>query len=527
MGIAQIVRSVRVRWALLVFCLVSSPVLAWLYMMVPTSPDQALFDYIAWMNLHGAPFYKGAAEQNWPGAMFIHELGIRLFGVHFWTFRLIDFLIMQIGNIGIFLFLRRAGFLLAPFISLAIYPIIYTTAGFWTAGERDIIAAEFLIFASALLISTSRGRARLLQSALAGSLIAFAVLIRPTYASFIFGLLLLDILGCLNLETLRLSRIGHSWSVLGGFVALIGYTLIAGWLIGNLGDWYDQTILYNLQSYSSESSQLELLFLLAGLLSRSWHWMTLFAGLGLLTWFYRRGLRTEPIIIVGIGLTIILSYFVQGKAFGYHLAGLIPLLILLTAVSIDDLLDIFIEATSAQRRWVYGIVALFVIVITVMGTVKKFTAFLPQLRTIARGEFRPVSTVDPIDYLNADEIQTLVDRIQAGSAPDEYFLQWGRHFEIGYLSQRRSSTRFISTPALDFISDRFDKAHHWIAEFSRDLIARSPVFILINRRSLGSIDTPLVAPTGASAAFRTLVERINGNYRIALVSEKIILFERN
>jgi hypothetical protein len=255
--------------------------------------------------------------------------------------------------------------------------------------------------------------------------------------------------------------------------------------------------------------------------------MTLFAGLGLLTWFYRRGLRTEPIIIVGIGLTIILSYFVQGKAFGYHLAGLIPLLILLTAVSIDDLLDIFIEATSAQRRWVYGIVALFVIVITVMGTVKKFTAFLPQLRTIARGEFRPVSTVDPIDYLNADEIQTLVDRIQAGSAPDEYFLQWGRHFEIGYLSQRRSSTRFISTPALDFISDRFDKAHHWIAEFSRDLIARSPVFILINRSSLGSLETPLVAPTGASAAFRTLVERINGNYRIALVSEKIILFERN
>src|ERR1017187_1604240 len=150
-------------------------------------------------------------------------------------------------------------FLLAPFIVLAIYPIIYTTAGEWMAGERDIIGAELLIFASVLLISTFNGLAGVVKSALAGSLIAFAVLIRPTYASFIFGVLLLDILGSLNLKTLRLSRIEHIWSVLGGFIALIGAMLIAGWLIGNLGDWYDQTILFNLQSYSSESSQLELL----------------------------------------------------------------------------------------------------------------------------------------------------------------------------------------------------------------------------------------------------------------------------
>src|SRR5258708_5456999 len=89
--------------ALIIVWLVSAPILALLYMLVPTSPDHALFDYIAWMHVKGAQYYSGAGEINWPGVMLIHELGIRLFGVHSWTFRLTDFLVMQVvGSTGIF-----------------------------------------------------------------------------------------------------------------------------------------------------------------------------------------------------------------------------------------------------------------------------------------------------------------------------------------------------------------------------------------------------------------------------------------
>src|SRR5262245_23054047 len=91
------------KYGFLAFWLAATPVLGLLYMMVPPSPDQSLFDYIAWMKLHGTPYYKGAAELNWPGEILIHELGIRLFGVHFWTYRLIDFLLMQMGTGGMFL----------------------------------------------------------------------------------------------------------------------------------------------------------------------------------------------------------------------------------------------------------------------------------------------------------------------------------------------------------------------------------------------------------------------------------------
>ena len=525
MELLHSVRTSPLKAGLLAFWLVCVPVLGLAYMMVPTSPDQALFDYIAWMNLHGAPYYKGAAEQNWPGEMLIHELGIRLFGVHFWTFRLIDFLLMQVASIGIFLFLKRAGVSLAPFVFLALYPVIYTTSGYWMAGQRDIVAAGILILASALLVSTSPGPSRFLQAGLAGSLIAFAVLIRPTYASFLFGVLLLDLLGWLRKDNLASSRIHHSLSIVGGFVLVIGSMVIAGLLVGSLGDWYEQTILFNLQVYPSTRSPLELFHQLAIALSQWWHWMALFAGAGLLMWLCRRGLRAELLLVVGLGLTILLSYFVQGKGFGYHLGGLIPLLVLLTAVSIDQLLEICAGATSVRWRWAVGATAFVVIAVTVVGTMKKAAAFLPQLETLARGTFQPVPVAGP-DSLDADETRILVDRIQGGSSVDQYFFQWGRNFEIGYLSQRPSSTRFISTPAIDLISDRFEKANAWLTEFNNDLTAKPPAFILVDRSSLGTLGSPLSVPADASAALRILIDKINSGYRPVLTSDKVVLFER-
>lgn len=481
---------------------------------------------MAWTHLNDGPYYQCIVEMNWPGVVLIHEIGMRLFGVHFWTFHLIDFWIMQTGAIYIFLFLRYAGFLLAPFIALAIYPIIYTTAGEWMAGQRDIIGVEFLIVALVPLISSSNSVAGIIQSALAGSLIAFAVLIRPTYASFIVGVLLLNIFGSQNLKSLRLPRIQHAWSVLGGFIALIGCMLIAGWLIGNLSDWYEQAILFPLQSYPSNSIKIDVFFSLIYLLSKSWHWMTLLAGFGLLTWFLRHGLRLELILVVGVGLTIILSYFVQGKTFDYHLGGLIPLFILLTAVLIDELLVIFIEVKSPKRRWVYGMLASLTILLTVFGTTKKLTAFSPQLHALAEGEFQPVRAYYSLNYLDADEIERLVNLIQAGSGPNALFFQWERYFVIGYLSQRRPSTRFINTPVFASTSASFDKEHHWSAEFRRDLLAEPPSFILIKRSSLGSLEPPFVSLTGASADFQFLLDDINNNYRAVAVSKKVILFKR-
>ena len=511
------------RSGLLAFWIATAPILCVLYMMVPASPDQALFDYIAWMNVHGAPYYKGAAEQNWPGEILIHELGIRLFGVHFWTFRLIDFLIMQIGNLGIFWFLRRAGFSIAPFIALAVYPVIYVTAGHWMAGQRDIIATEFLILACALLITSSLSPARLAQAAAAGALIAFAVLVRPTYVSFLFGVLLLEIWGFFRKSSAHPIR--RCLSILVGFVSVTAIVLFFGWLAGNLGDWYDQTILFNLQAYELARSRIDLLYQLGGMLRGSWHWLSLFSAIGILLWIFRRGPSVELFLVLGIALTIVLSYFVQGKGFGYHLGGLIPLFVLTTAVAIDLLTDIY-SATRARLRWIAGACMIVMIAITAAGTASKANSLAPQFRTLASGRFAPVHSGGPSDALTHEEMQKIVQRIQSGSAADEPIFQWGRNFMVGFLSQRPSSSRFVSTPALEILSDRFARTQAWLAEFESDLTTKSPAYILIERQAIDTPQIPIKPLVGASPALRILIERVNAGYRPVLADDKVVLFER-
>ena len=261
--------------------------------------------------------------------------------------------------------------------------------------------------------------------------------------------------------------------------------------------------------------------------------MTFLGGAGLVLWLYRRGPRLEVLLISGLGLTMILSYFVQGKGFGYHLGGLIPLLVMLTSVCIEELLAISSETTTIEWRWTLVAITFGAIALTVIGTIKKLSVYSPQLATVTRGVFQPAYPDGDPNYLKADELNSIISRIEAGSLPDEYIFQWGTNFEVGYLAGRRSSSRFINIAQLTLLSDRFGKisdrfenAKGWLAEFSRDLIVKQPAFIIVERNSLGTIRNPLAAPTDASAALRILVERINSGYRIVMTNDKIVLFER-
>jgi len=89
---------------------------------------------------------------NWPGAMWLHELGLRVFGVHPWTWRLTDFLFLLGFSVAGAGFLAANGWRRASVTFLFLYPPLYITAGSWMAGQRDIIGAGFLLVACALAV---------------------------------------------------------------------------------------------------------------------------------------------------------------------------------------------------------------------------------------------------------------------------------------------------------------------------------------------------------------------------------------
>ena len=144
------------RRVLVLLWLVSAPVLCLLYLKVEPSPDQAQFDYMGWMATMGQPFYAGSFDMNWPGGMLLHETAIRLFGPVLWSWHMLDFLLMQCATIAAAVFLWRAGFRLAPFVALLLYPPVYVTAGGWMAGQRDIVAMGLLIIACCAMLAPAR-----------------------------------------------------------------------------------------------------------------------------------------------------------------------------------------------------------------------------------------------------------------------------------------------------------------------------------------------------------------------------------
>ena len=45
------------------------------YCSIAPSPDQSLYDYIAWQGIKGIPWYTGSFDVSWPGPFLIEDLG--------------------------------------------------------------------------------------------------------------------------------------------------------------------------------------------------------------------------------------------------------------------------------------------------------------------------------------------------------------------------------------------------------------------------------------------------------------------
>ena len=209
-----------------------------LYAWLPVNADQEMFDYIGLAGSWGGHYYIDASDHNWPGAMFLHEISVRLLGVHSWSFRVLDFGIMTVGASALSYLLRSGGQVLASWFVLPLYQLMYITSGVWFAGQRDVIAAHFLLFAAAFFSKSSRMEKSYLN-AVAGALVACAVLIRPTYLSnlpYLAGLIVL-----LPLFRVPRSRISVVTCVvpifwlLAGAAVVLSAALLWSWSSGNLG----------------------------------------------------------------------------------------------------------------------------------------------------------------------------------------------------------------------------------------------------------------------------------------------------
>lgn len=493
-------------------------VLAPLYMTVPPSPDQSQFDWMAYIATQGQPFYAGSFDMNWPGAIWLHELGVRLFGVHAWTWRLTDFLLLCGFTVAGAAFLERAGWRLAPLVFLFLYPILYVTAGAWMAGQRDIIATGFLLAACALAMPG--GRNERLAVVGAGLFVAAAVLIRPTFLSFLAGLILLEALPLKMPTPPRLGRLNRAIGFAAGFVLGIGAAVAAGIGLGNLDDWYQQSFEFSLSIYVGEAPQdwrvtLETLFV------RSWHWITLIAVLGLVFWASRDRFAYPLVLILGLAATSAVSFAAQNKGFAYHLAGVLPVLVLFVAVAFDRLAFLLKTAGSAVSRGAALVALVLTGLLVLAGSASKLSSLTEGARLIVTGDFGPVAGYG----LTETERRHIIKMIREGSVATDTVAVYGTNYELPYRAERMPTYRFF-TPAADQITREFIHGDAWLAEIEAALADRSPAFAIVSRNFLdGSPEAP--RPEVAERLILTrLLEHLSTGYDVVFENDRLIVYRR-
>lgn len=491
--------------------------LASAYLTVPPSPDQSQFDWMAFTATLGLPFYSHSFDMNWPGAMWLHELGIRIFGVHAWTWRLTDFLLLVGTTVAGYSFLKHSRWAVAAVLFCVLYPPLYVTAGSWMAGQRDILAAGFLLVACACALpGPSKEK---LACVCVGASIACAVLIRPTYLSFLVGILVLEALPLAFWRQRQLRRPLRASAMAVGFLAVFGATILAGFALGNLDDWYQQSIQFSMSIYVGEAPQ-DWRVTLTSLFIRSWHWITAIGALGLVVWIRRDGLSYPLVLVLGILATITVSFFAQNKYFSYHMAGALLVLTLFCVIACQALIDAQRSASRPvlQRLGMMAILCTGALIFA--GTASKVLNLKDDIGSPTLNEIR---LQDGYGLTETDR-RSIVDMITQNSTPQDTVAVYGTLYDLPYRAKRRSPYRFF-TPTSDQINPSFEHHDAWLSEVDTALKDHPPAFVILARRTIGGTPTQPTPRSPDKAILSRLTDHVSAGHTLMFENDTILVYQ--
>lgn len=481
-----------------------------IYLHITPSPDQSIFDYMAWLDLHGVPFYKGSFDMTWPGQLVFHELGVWAFGVHPWTARAMDFVLLQPAVLAIFIYVHRCGFPRSAVAAGLLYPIIYATSGEWMTGLRDLTGAHVLIGAAIFALPTLKRSPW--APIFAGTLCGYATMIRPTYLAFAPMLFFLALPSWAGAQV----RIASGVKEAGLFVTglMIAPLLFILYALGTntIQDWYVDSIRFIFDVYFAPQPISHVLGRLSTVLLHDLWWLTIVAILGSASWLLSGRSRQGFFLLVAMTATFVLSYFVQNKAFVYHVAGVIPVMLILACVGADLGLT-YPRRPVPLREAVAGVCALLLLA----GTMFRIVHARPNSQFWARQAEEP--TLPPADTIAIAKI------IQSESTPNDTFFQWGWQYQVSFLAQRRSPSRLINTPGAQEIRPGQHIFGAWLVQFDDELRDHPPKFILVDQTVMapGSFR---FAPTRAGTMLDILERHIGKDYFIRDHRENITLLKR-
>jgi len=453
-------------------------VLAILYLRVPPCPDHVVYDYIGWIIGQGGAPYVDAADQNWPGQMFIHALSVLLFGSEIWSYRAFELVVILPASCAIlFIFLRRYDDILAAWLVVPLYQTMYLTSGFWMSGQRDIVAAPLLVAASYCLLRRASGAGRR-YLILQGLCLAGATLIRPTLLLMAPLLTLADLLMAGKSHRTLRTILGDHTVVCVSILLPISAIVVAAIPSGALRAWYDVTIVFNLEVYSHSKTPWEIVRALLPPVLRSWHWFILWGVVGAV----RYG-RKNPRVLITSGMILpvaALSVLVQGKGLLYHLGVLLPLIGLLIAGVVASAARYL---ASENRRLLPAGLAIILVGVPVAGLAHKVSSVLALQRRQYLGQITRAqmygSYTAGVEGLSVQDVLAVSEYVQNTTDPNDSILVWGRPCHVYCWAGRRSATFAAGFAILYEPGPDFSLFSRWRGRLEATMTSTPPALLML------------------------------------------------
>jgi hypothetical protein len=455
------------RAILLALLFVEIVALGLLYVPMPPNPDQELYDYMAWSAITRGGLYRNGGDMNMPDQALLHIVSMKAFGDHYWSYRLLDYILFVGSMGGVALLCRRYYGRIFSGLFLGLYPIVYTTSGHWMAGQRDLLATHAILLAGfAYARRIEGGGVRWLIAP--GTAMASATLLKPTFLAFgpiqifLAYLFVRRPIGQLAKDATILGVVG---------AVLLGSVLALGWATDSLDAWREMALTYSLQNYVGGRGVIEVARSIARVIVAQYNWYTLMALAGLAC-LSVEGQKSPLSVVLAVVSTVVISTFVQRKGFGYHFGGLLSVMSLLCACYLTEVIRLAMRASRVRQR--LAVLSFPALLISGGMLAKVANELRPQMAWyLDRSQF--VNMLKSNDF---DDVLEASDFVRSATKPDETVWTNSSHLMINSLSERSFPGRFISYALVRF-NEASPLGEGWRREVEAIFRERPPQFIVL------------------------------------------------
>jgi hypothetical protein len=431
-------------------------------LVIPLNGDNEIYQSMAsdLFRFHRLP-YLGSWDQNFPGIVYIHWTAIAIFGDSSSAFRLLDVLV-HLAMSGMFYLLLRT-WLPRPtaLLSVLLYNAFYFANIVSIGGERETYITTLIVAGTLFLFRAGEtNRFSNLLCGLSGLAFGAMISIRPTTGLYAL---------CAILYTARFYKKAILVFVFGMLIPILLVFIPYAIILGGLEQVYLSTVRYNLEIYGIKRMPWSELG--SQVLRQKFFFVPAIAGIMLTSRQLidnHRSSRSKQWLVIGYGLSGIISLLVMGKYWTYSFEPLILLLVPFAAIAFDRAWNT--QNVVLKYGFIVVVLCYFFMRVIPISDIPVAAVFNPEY------EFQ----IEPGFTERSDEI---VARYLENAPRNERFEVASIHAGLRWKCRRESSSRFttfysITEAAPDGSHPDFQR--QWQREYIDSLRSIRPFYIAIS-----------------------------------------------